>query len=408
MTGPLTGIVVCDLTRAVAGPHTTMLLGDLGARVIKVEQPGAGDECRRWGPPFAGPPDDQVSTYFLSCNRNKESVTCDLKSADGKELLTRLVRHSDVLVENFRPGIIDRFGFAPARLHELNPRLVICSISGFGHDGPERGRPGYDQIVQGEAGLMSVTGPDRDHPSKAGLSVADVLAGVNAAVGVIAALFECQRTGRGSVVRTSLLASVVGAHGYQGTRWTVAGEVPHMTGNHHPSIAPYGAFRCADGLIQIGVANEQQWRQFAPIAGLDPDDERFEVNHVRVAHRDELTAEIEGRLAGANRGHWLGLLASAGVPAGSIRTIDEVYQWEQTRTQGLVITVQHPVLGSIELPGPALRFEYGAADTGGPGTAGAGRGGHRDYAPPPLLGQHDADVRAWLDEMDAADGRTAS
>ncbi len=405
MTGPLTGIVVADLTRALAGPHATMLLGDLGARVIKVEQPGTGDECRHWGPPFAGPPDHQVSTYFLSCNRNKESVTCDLKSADGRELLARLARHCDVLVENFRPGVLDRIGFGPDRLHELNPRLVICSISGFGHDGPERERPGYDQIVQGEAGLMSVTGPDRDHPVKSGLSVADVLAGVNAAVGVLAALLERQLTGRGRVVRTSLLASIVGAHAFQGTRWTVAGEVPHMTGNHHPSIAPYGAFRCADGLIQIAVANDQQWRRFAAIGGLDPDDERFQVNHLRVTNRDELTAEIEERLVVAACAHWLGLLSEAGVPAGSIRTIDEVYQWEQTRSQGLVITVRHPVLGSIELPGPALRFEDDVAGNGGLRAAADAGDGYPGHAPPPLLGQHDAAVRAWLDEMDAAGGR---
>ncbi len=403
MTGPLAGIVVADLTRALAGPHATMLLGDLGARVIKVEQPGIGDECRHYGPPFAGPPDDQVSTYFLSCNRNKESVTCDLKSAAGRELLARLFRHSDVLVENFRPGVLDRAGFGAGKLHELNPRLVICSISGFGHDGPEHGRPGYDQIVQGEAGLMSVTGPDRDHPSKSGLSVADVLAGVNATVGVLVALLERQQTGRGRVVRTSLLASLVGAHAYQGTRWTVAGEVPHMTGNHHPSIAPYGAFRCADGLIQIAVANEQQWQRFAAIAGLDPDDERFRMNHLRVAHRDELTAEIEARLAGADRGHWLRLIGAADVPAGLIRTIDEVYRWEQTRAQGLVITVRHPVLGAIELPGPVLRFDDDAAGTGDSGAA----AGACEHAPPPMLGQHNDAVLAWLDEMDAAGGHTA-
>ncbi len=436
VTRPLTGIVVADLTRALAGPHATMLLGDLGARVIKVEQPVTGDESRQWGPPFAGPPEDHVSTYFLSCNRNKESVTCDLKSAAGRDFLARLVRHSDVLVENFRPGVLDRAGFGLARLHELNSRLVICSISGFGPDGPERGRPGYDQIVQGEAGLMSVTGPDRDHPVKSGLSIADVLAGVNAAVGVVAALFERQRTGAGSVVRTSLLASVVGAHAFQGTRWTVAGEVPHMTGNHHPSIAPYGAFRCADGLIQIAVANELQWRRFAAVAEIDPDDERFGANHARVVHRDELIAEIEERLAGADRGHWLGLLGEAGVPAGSIRTMDEVYEWEQTRSQGLVITVDHPLLGRIELPGPSLRFgddagaggaagvdgtvqAAGTAGAAGPagvarpaGAAGAADGAgsptFREHAPPPLLGQHDAVVRAWLDEMDAAAVGTTS
>jgi crotonobetainyl-CoA:carnitine CoA-transferase CaiB-like acyl-CoA transferase len=397
VTGPLAGIVVADLTRALAGPHATMLLGDLGARVIKVEQPGVGDECRHWGPPFAGPPGNPVSTYFLSCNRNKESVTCDLKSAAGKEFLTHLIRRSDALVENFRPGVLDRAGFGHGRLHELNPRLVICSISGFGHDGPEHGRPGYDQIVQGEAGLMSVTGPDRDHPVKTGLSIADVLAGLNAAVGVLAALVERQQTGRGKVVRTSLLASVVGAHAFQGTRWTVAGEVPHMTGNHHPSIAPYGAFRCSDGMIQIAVANQQQWRRFAAVVGMDPDDGRFGVNHVRVTHRDELTTEIEDRLASSPREYWLGVLGAAGVPAGSIRTIDEVYDWAQTRSQGLVITVEHPILGRIELPGPTLRFGAGSA-SGGAHAAQPGGAGH---APPPLLGQHDGAVRAWLDELDA-------
>ncbi len=168
MTGPLDGIVVLDLTRALAGPHATMMLGDLGARVIKVERPGDGDESRQWGPPFAGA--GQVSTYFLSCNRNKESITCDLGDVGGRELLSRLVRRCDVLAENFRPGVLDRLGFSFQRLHELNPRLVICSITGFGHDGPEGDRPGYDQIVQGEAGLMSVTGPDAEHPFKAGLS----------------------------------------------------------------------------------------------------------------------------------------------------------------------------------------------------------------------------------------------
>jgi crotonobetainyl-CoA:carnitine CoA-transferase CaiB-like acyl-CoA transferase len=399
MRGPLDGIVVLDMTRALAGPHATMMLGDLGARVIKIERPGTGDESRHWGPPFAaapgapraagqqaGPGGAQAqpdSTYFLSCNRNKESVTCDLAADEGKELLWRLAARCDVLVENFRPGVLDRLGFSCERLHELNPRLVICSITGFGHDGPEGARPGYDQIVQGEAGLMSVTGMDADHPVKAGLSVADVLAGVNAALGIVTALHERTATGLGRVVRTSLLASIVGAHAFQGTRWTVAREVPVATGNHHPSIVPYGAFRCADGMIQVAVANEGQWRRFAPVVGIDPADRRFAENQLRVAWSGELIAEIERALAAGGRAHWLALLAQAGVPAGSIRAIDEVYEWDQTRSQGLVISVDHQVLGRIELPGPALRFD-GVAP--------------RDHAPPPVLGQHDAAVRAWLDE----------
>ncbi|HEY1642420.1 MAG TPA: CoA transferase [Streptosporangiaceae bacterium] len=389
MTGPLDGIVVIDLTRALAGPHATMLLADLGARVIKVEQPGTGDESRLWGPPFAAPPGDAgepVSTYYLSCNRNKESVTCDLRSDAGRELLTALVRRADVLAENFRPGVLDRLGFGFERLHELNPGLVISSVTGFGHDGPEGARPGYDQIVQGEAGLMSVTGPDSDHPTKAGLSVVDVLAGTNAALGIVAALHERTRTGAGRVVRTSLLASVVGAHAFQGTRWTIAGQVPAATGNHHPAIAPYGTFRCRDGMLQVAVANEQQWQRFAPIAGLDPADIRFARNELRVTRREELMAEIEGVLLQEDRAHWLALLAQAGVPAGSIRSIDEVYQWAQTRSQGLVVTVDHPTLGEIELPGPVLRFD------GEP---------PRQHAAPPLLGQHDAAVREWLAAPDS-------
>src|SRR5262245_48387308 len=268
-----------------------MMLGDLGARVIKVEVPGTGDDSRTWGPPFAGPPDAHEATYFLSANRNKESVTADLKSEQGKDFLARLVRHADVLLENFRPGVLDRLGFSTERLHELNPGLVICSITGFGHDGPEGGRAGHDQIAQGQGGRMSLTGTTE--PTKVGLPIADLLAGMNAAYGVLAALHERARTGRGRVVRTSLLASVVGVHAFQGTRWTVAGEVPERTGNHHAQIAPYGSYRAADDIVQVAVGSQAQWQAFAPLVGLAPADERFAVNSARVERRDELTALIE-------------------------------------------------------------------------------------------------------------------
>src|ERR671910_3151363 len=237
-----------------------MMLGDLGARVIKVESPD-GDESRGWGPPFIGPEDDPISTYFLSCNRNKESVTADLKSDDGRRLLTRLVRRADVLLENFRPGVLDRLGFSVDRLHELNPRLVILSITGFGHDGPEGGRAGYDQIAQGEGGLMSVTG--EDGPTKVGVPIADLLAGMYGAYGVLAAIHERERSGRGQVVRTSLLAGIVATHSYQGTRYLIGDEVPEPEGNRHPSIAPYRTYECSDGMIQVAVGNEPIWRRFA-------------------------------------------------------------------------------------------------------------------------------------------------
>ena len=221
MSGPLDDVVVIDLTRALAGPHCGMMLADMGARVIKVESPGHGDESRGWGPPFVGPEDDPVSTYFLSCNRNKESVTLDLKSDDGRETLARLVARADVLLENFRPGVLDRLGFTVERLHEVNPGLVLLSISGFGHDGPEGGRAGYDQIAQGEGGLMSLTGSD--HPTKVGVPIADLCAGMYGAFGVMAALHERERTGRRRLDRTSLLAGLVGVHAIQGTPGTGGG-----------------------------------------------------------------------------------------------------------------------------------------------------------------------------------------
>ncbi|MEU9830689.1 CoA transferase [Streptosporangium sp. NPDC048047] len=383
MHGALGDIVVLDLSRALAGPHAAQMLGDLGAQVIKVEHPGGGDESRGWGPPFVGP-DADVSTYFLAANRNKRSVTADLKTPEGRALVERLVRRSDVLVENFRTGVLDRLGFPVTRLHELNPRLVILSITGFGHDGPEGGRPGYDQIAQGEAGLMSVTGPPGE-PYRVGSPIADLLAGIHGAYGVAAALYERERTGRGKVVRTSLLASVTAVHAYHGTAWTVAGEVPAGVGNHHPSIAPYGAFRCADGMIQIAAGNDAQWRKAAALLGLDPAAPRYATNRDRCEHRDELVADIERALAAHDRAHWLAALDAAGVSAGAIRSIDEVYAWEQTRSQGLLVEVDHPVLGAIELPGPPLRFD------GEPPAR---------HTAPPTLGQHNDEVLAWLEDRE--------
>ncbi|QNN54276.1 CaiB/BaiF CoA transferase family protein [Nocardioides mesophilus] len=379
----LEDVLVVDLTRALSGPHAAMLLGDLGARVIKVEAPGGGDESRSWGPPFVGPDEEPVSTYFLAANRNKESVVADLKSADGAELLTRLVQRADVLLENFRPGVLDRLGFSVERLHELNPRLVVLSISGFGHDGPEGGRAGYDQIAQGEAGLMSITGPDPDSPTRVGVPIADLLAGMHGAYGVVAALHERARTGRGRVVRASLLASVVGVHAYQGTRWTVAGEVPRPLGNHHPSIAPYGLFHAADGPVQIACGNDTQWRALAHLLGIA--DDRYARNPDRVALRDELAARIDRALAALPAEEWLRRLADLGIPAGKVRSLDEVYDWEQTRSQGLLVEVEHPTAGRLELPGPSLRLDDNDFS-----------GARREHLPPPLLGEHTAAVRAWL------------
>jgi len=393
-SGPLGDVVVVDLSRALAGPHAAMMLGDLGARVIKVEHPD-GDDSRGWGPPFVGPPDAPEATYFLSCNRNKESVVLDLKGEQGRRDLTRLVRHADVLVENFRPGVLDRLGFGMDRLAELNPRLVVLSITGFGHDGPEGQRPGYDQIAQGEAGLMSLTGPGPGQPIRVGVPIADLLAGMYGAYGVLAALHERTRTGRGRVVRTSLLAAVVGVHAYQGTRYTVAGEVPHALGNHHPSICPYGLFRCADSMVQISVGSEGLWRRFATGFGLPVDAPGFATNAARVGNYPAVVAAVEEAFAPWPAVDLLPRLADLGIPAGEVKTLDQVYEWEQTRSQGLVVDVDHASLGRIRLPGPPLRFDDAEH-----------AGGRTVNLPPPTLGQHTDQVLAWLDQVDQADDQS--
>jgi formyl-CoA transferase len=375
------GVLVVDLTRALAGPHAAMMLGDLGARVIKVEAP-EGDETRGWGPPFVtGRDGHEYSTYFLCCNRNKESIALDLKSDDGRDVLTRLVERADVLIENFRPGVLDRLGFSMERLHEANPGLVILSITGFGHDGPEGDRPGYDQIAQGEGGLMSVTGPSPDQPVRSGLPVGDIMAGMYGAYGVVAALHERTRTGKGQVVRTSLLAAIVGAHAYYGTRYTVAGEVPHQTGNFHPSICPYGLYRTSDGFVQIGVANDTLWQRFAAAFGLDRP--QWALNRDRVTDSGAVNAAVDAAFAQLTSARILGLLDELGIPAGKVRDLEEVYTWEQTRSQGLLIEVDHAALGPVALPGPPLRFDAG---------------GRTEHLAPPTLDQHGAAIRAWLAE----------
>jgi crotonobetainyl-CoA:carnitine CoA-transferase CaiB-like acyl-CoA transferase len=386
--GPLDGVVVIDLTRALAGPHAAMMMADLGARVIKVERPGVGDDTRGWGPPFVEPPTGaRESTYFLSANRGKESIALDLSTAEGADTLAALVRRADVLMENFSTGALDRLGFSPVRLAELNPRLVVLSISGFGHDGPEAGRAGYDQIAQGEAGLMSITGPSPDEPVKVGLPVADLLAGMYGAYGVLAALVERERTGRGQVVRTSLLSAVVGVHAYQGTRWTVAGEVPVAQGNHHISICPYGLFRCRDGAVQISVGSELLWQRLCAAFGLDALAPGLSSNAERVANRERVIELVETAFAAYDAEPLLARLAAVNVPAGKVRRIDEVYEWDQTRSQGLLVEVNHATLGPITLPGPPLRFF--AAD-------GAEQTRTAHPAPPVLDADGDA-VRAWLE-----------
>ena len=291
------------------------------------------------------------STYFLSANRNKESIALDLKDRRDRDVLLQLVDRADVLVENFRTGVLERLGLGIDELRERNPRLVVLSITGFGHDGPEGGRAGYDQIAQGEAGLMSLTGSGPDDPQRVGVPIGDLLAGMYGAYGVLAALHERSTTGAGSVVRTSLLAAVVGVHAFQGTRYTIAGEVGVAQGNHHPSIAPYGLFHCADGAVQIAVGSEGLWQRFCTAFDLAADG--LATNAERVAHRDRLIAVVETRVRRVDRCGVAGELAEAGVPAGRVRTLDEVYEWDQTASQGLLVDVEHSTLGTLTAAGAA-------------------------------------------------------
>jgi crotonobetainyl-CoA:carnitine CoA-transferase CaiB-like acyl-CoA transferase len=391
--GPLADLLVVDLSRALAGPQATMMLGDLGARVIKIENPKGGDDTRGWGPPFVHPDGDDdgsraESTYFLSANRNKESVALDLKDSADRAVLLDLVRRADILVENFRTGVLERLGLGIASLQQSNPRLVVLSITGFGHDGPEGGRAGYDQIAQGEAGLMSLTGSGPDDPQKVGVPISDLLAGMYGAYGVLAALHERERTGVGTVVRTSLLAATVGVHSFQGTRWTVADEVGKAQGNHHASIAPYGLFGCADGAVQIAVGSEALWKRFCAGFDIDPDTEGLATNPERVAARDRVIELVEAAFADWQAEPLLAELAELGIPAGKLRSVDDVYAWEQARSQRLLIHVQHDSLGSLTVPGPPLRFFTAEGD----------EVTRTEHAAPPVLGADGDAVRSWLDQ----------
>jgi crotonobetainyl-CoA:carnitine CoA-transferase CaiB-like acyl-CoA transferase len=400
MAGPLAGVHVLDLARVLAGPYAAMLLGDLGAEVIKVERPGAGDDTRQWGPPFVQAPGDAAdgdvsgddgaeSTYFLSVNRGKRSVTIDLKDPGEREFIETLVRWADVLIENFRPGVMDRLGLSDDRLAELNPRLIRLSISGFGDQGPDRDRVGYDQILQAEGGVMSLTGTAASHAVKVGVPIADISAALFGVIGVLGALVERERSGLGQRVSTSLLSGQVGIHTFQATRYLIAGQVPGVSGNHHPTVAPYGVFDAADGPLVIAAGNDDIWRRFAPLAGLDPADTRFATNALRLGHLAELQQIMNAALGQRTVADWLDRLRAVGVPAGEVKSLDRVYDSEQARAEALVWEVDHSRLGRIRLPGHPVHYGRSAVAPG---------------LPPPVLGEHTDEVRAALLHPVQADG----
>jgi formyl-CoA transferase len=378
--GPLDGIRVLDLTRVLAGPYCTMFLGDLGAEVVKVEQPGVGDDTRGWGPPFTG----GESAYFLCVNRNKKGVTVDLKSKEGIALVRRLAEHADVLIENFRPGAMERLGLGEKDLRAANPRLIYASLSGFGADGPMSDAPGYDLIVQAWGGLMSITGPADGEPSKVGVAIIDLVAGLMLGKSIAAALFAREKLGVGQKIDTSLLEAEVACLINVGSNYLVEGNIPRRWGNAHPSIVPYQSFKTVDGYLVIGVASEGIWRRFCQAIGRAEwaDDSRFEKNSNRVENRSLLIGLLAEIFLDRSTDEWLKLLNSVGVPCAPVQTVDQVFQAPQVLHREMLVQVEHPTAGIVRMAGIPIKFSATPASV---------------RLPPPLLGQHTEEVLAsWL------------
>lgn len=379
MTPPLAGLRVLDLTRALAGPFCAQMLGDMGADIVKVEQPGVGDNARGWGPPFQG----GESSYFLSVNRNKRSIALNLRDPRGAEVLARLVAQSDVLLENFVPGTLDRLGFSYERCRELRPDLIYCSISGFGQVGPERERAAYDQILQGLGGIMSMTGPIGGEPMRVGIALADLMAGMFAAYAVQVALYHRLRTGQGQRVDTSLLEGQLAMMTYQAGRFFATGEAPATSGNLHPTIVPYGLYRAADAYFNLAVGTEDLWRRFCAAMGRDDlrADSRFGNNQGRLAHRDELNAELVALFAQHPIAEIQARMDAAGVPCGAVRDLAGVFADPQTQAIEIVRSLEHPTAGPIQVVGPPYHLSASPPEV---------------RLPPPLLGEHSDAILAEL------------
>jgi len=375
MKRPLAGIRVLDLTRALAGPYCTMMLGDMGAEVIKVESPDGGDDSRAWAPPFIG----QESAYFLSCNRNKKSITLNLRSESAKKILTDLIRVSDVVVENFRPGVMKKMGFPYESLRTINPRVIFCSISGFGTKGPDAAKPGFDLIAQGMSGFMSFTGEVGGGPIKVGVAIADINSGMFAAYGILTALYHRERTGEGQMVETSLFETMVAQLTFQAGRFFATGIPPKPEGNRHPLIAPYESFACQDGYINIAAGNDNLYAKTCdaigrPELGKDP---RFLNNGIRVKNREALIAQMEEKTKTFKVKDLQKKLDEVGVPNGPIWSLDQTLTSQQAHALGMVKEIEHPTCGKIKVTGVPVKLSQ---------TPGAVE------LPPPMLGQHTEEI----------------
>ncbi len=374
MSGPLHGIKVIDLTRVLAGPFCTMTLADLGADVIKIEKPGSGDDSRAFGPHLHG-----ESAYFMSINRGKKSLTLDLKSEKGREVFLKLIETADILVENFKPGVMKKLGLDYENLKKINPRLIYAASSGFGQTGPYSSRPAYDLIIQGMGGLMSITGPDASQPTKVGSSIADIFAGVFSAIGILSALYNRSNTGKGQMVDVAMLDCMVAILENAIARFTGSGVDPVPIGNRHPSIAPFTSVKTADGYINIACGNDLLWVKFCEIIGR-PDlaaDKRFASNHSRCEHMTVLLPVLNDVMSVHSSGYWLPRLEAAHVPAGPINTISQVLSDPQVVARNMLLELTHPVAGLIKIPGSPIKLSDTPAEV---------------RFPAPVLGQHNEEI----------------
>lgn len=375
MNGPLSGIRVLDLSRALAGPYCTMMLGDMGAEVIKVETIDGGDDSRSWAPPYIG----QESAYFLSCNRNKKSITLNFRAGAAKKILTDLIKVSDIVTENFRPGVMKKMGFPYEILKAINPRVIFCSISGFGTKGPDAQKPGFDLIAQGMSGFMSFTGEVGGGPIKVGVAISDINSGMVAAFGILTALYHRERTGEGQMVETSLFETMVAQLTFQAGRYFATGIPPKPEGNRHPLIAPYESFHCQDGYINIAAGNDSLYAKTCEAVGLPElsKDPRFVNNGSRVKNREALTLLLEEKMKTLTVKDLQKKLDGVGVPNGPIWSLDQTLTSEQAYALEMVQEIDHPTIGKLKVTGIPVKLSQT------PGTI---------ELPPPTLGQHTEEI----------------